>query len=119
MSSSPFDIHAQSLTDYLNWLNSGATVSGSLSIAGPVPFFTWKGTTYSCNAKLHKQKFLDQGGAVIQDVLTLTLLEDMGTPGPQVFDMVNYFDLNMRIQIVEIASGKYPTLICWNPARGA
>lgn len=120
------DIHKQTLSQYLAWLQAGSTPSNADATAtspnnslNPVPVFTWKDLDYSCNYSWHKGKYLDQGGLVNQDSLVIEVLEPMADPGPQELEMITFQGKLMRIQFIDLAAGKYPKLTCWDPSRGA
>lgn len=110
-----FDIHQRTLTDYLSWLT---TYSNEEYDTVDVPKFTWKGSEYSCNAKWIKQRDLTAGGFLPMDDLVLEVLQSMATI-PETEDLVTYNDHQFRIRIVEVATGKNPKLVCYDPARGA
>lgn len=117
----PLDIHAQVMSEYLNWLLSFNPTTGDFTqtASATVPTFTWKDLTYKCNYSWKKGRYMNQGGLVITDELVLTLLESIPDPGPQPLDVIQFKGQPMRVQFVDLAAGKFPTLTCWSTARGS
>lgn len=126
MSTTPFQVHAQTLADYLAWLNAQA--GGGSDPSDPnatVPVFTWRNANYACNFSWTEQKYLDQGGYVQTQMLVLEVLEPMPViradqiPGPAVKDVIQFLNKDFRVEIVKHANGKNPQLTCWDLSRGA
>jgi hypothetical protein len=120
---SPLDAHSVSISEYLSWLNTplpgssgGSGGSGQHTTSA---LLTWKLRDYACSYSWTQGRFLDAGGLQNVDQLVLTLLETMDDPGPQVNDTIEFAGKTMRIQIIKLAAGKFPTLICWSPDKGA
>src|SRR5437899_2335824 len=91
------------------------------------PTFTWKGSAYPCIFSWNEQSYLNQGGQIPLDDLTLQVLRsEFGTgPIPQLKDSVFFTDdiLNVPpkefiIELVTHTPGNYIKLICHDPARG-
>jgi hypothetical protein len=117
----PLDVHADTLAKYLEWMNA-STSSGSGSSGNsliPVPSFIWKGAEYACNYSWNKTKYLNAGGFNPLDLLTIEVLEPMADPGPQEEDAIIFQERTFKIRLIALAAGKYPKLVCYDPALGA
>ncbi len=129
MGFTPFQIHQQTISQYLDWLNANAVPAGSQSTiddpAAQSSFFTWRGTNYACNFTWTEQKYLDEGGYQPTHILVLEVLESMlvfredGVPGPAVKEQITFQGKQFRVQVNKHSPGKYPQLTCWDLARGA
>lgn len=86
-----------------------------------VPTFTWKGKEYPCIPLWNEQSYLNQGGQIPLDDLTLQVLwsEFTGGPLPQVKDMVIFQERQFRIEVITHTPGDYVRFICYDPARGS
>jgi len=113
----PFDAHADTLADYLGWLTFGISATDDLSsIVAPV--FTWQSNEYTCNFSLLQQRDLREGGYTPVDDLVIEVLQPMPEPGPMSEQLITFKGKDYRIRTVKTAAGKYPQLVCYDPARG-
>ena len=126
----PLDIHAETLAQYLKWLN---TSTGGTGTGGPVPegapssvpVFTWMGKDYQCNFGWTERKYFDQGGFVVTSDLVIEVLEPMevkredGVAGPALKDILTFQGRDWRVEVLKHVFGKNPQITCWDPARGS
>lgn len=106
------------------------TLADSAGVDTPFSKFTWKGNDYSCVFKVVESAFMDQGGAVVMDALTLTVFESMPVPGVRRHDTIIFpatssldidLDVPQRSWVVESithASNANPQLVCYAKTRG-
>jgi hypothetical protein len=96
----------------------------------PFSKFTWKGNDYSCVFQVVEQTFIDQGGGVVLDMLTLQVFENMPVPGVRkhdeiIFPATSSLDLNLdvpqkawRVETITHASQANPKIVCYAKTRG-
>lgn len=100
---------------------AGVELSGAVDS----PTFNWKGNDYICTFKFTEGEWLDEGGFVPQDALTLQVLRAvLPDPGPQKLDLVTFFTKGMvepkqyRIHGISRTPGLYVIFQCYDKDRG-
>ena len=114
-----FTVHADTLANYLDWLNATSTPAEAELEISKVGSFTWQNSDYACNFRLSQKRDLQAGGFIPMDDLVIEVLQEMTEPGPQSEQKVIFKGKSYLIREVRTAAGKYPQLICYDPARGA
>jgi hypothetical protein len=95
---------------------------------GFAPMFSWKNGSYPCIFNWNEQSYLNQGGQIPLDELTLQVLRSEFNEGPipQLKDTVVFTDdpantpeREFVIELVQRTPGNYLKLVCRDPAAGS
>jgi len=83
--------------------------------------FTWRGNDYPCIGVWNETGFMNAGGIVPLDDLTIQVLKSEfdGGPLPQRLDSVTFQGKVFRIEIIQHSPGDYIKYTCYDPAKGS
>ena len=94
--------------------------AGELQASSGTPTFTWQFQQFPCTFKWIIGKYLDEGGFIEIDTLTLNVHgSDLPVSGgPEVLDRITFNAEEFRIQAIQVMPGKGLTYTCHPLAYG-
>ena len=95
--------------------------AGELQTSAGTPTFTWNFQKFPCTFKWTQGKYLDEGGFVTIDTLTLNVHgSDLPvTGGPDLFNQITFNGEQFRIQAITLSPGAGIAYTCHPLAYGS